>query len=216
MKKLLRIFVIPVITVMLGLTAAEVANAKSGDIKYGYHLGDAFLGCDGHLPTDSPVPVGAGPTCRPEAVAGDTAGAFDGFGGSIAIQGSGELKIDKKGKPKHVSGGGLFAQFFDSGAFSSGTWKAKKLLSFDPYGEGDRSEVPAGWEAGRVLILIQLKPEGGKKVDAVLEIGCRLPGNAGIVGTIEGARVFVDGGLNYNLAADPKSTVFVNLKNLVP
>ena len=39
MKKLLRLFVIPVITVMLGFTAAEVANAKSGDMKYGYHLG---------------------------------------------------------------------------------------------------------------------------------------------------------------------------------
>ncbi len=62
-----------------------------------------------------------------------------------------------------------------------------------------------------IPILIQLKPDGGKKVDAVLEIGCRLPGNMGIFGTIEGARVFVDGGLNYNLPADPKSTVFVNL-----
>ena len=33
----------------------------------------------------------------------------------------------------------------------------------------------------------------------------------GIFGTIEGARVFVDGGLNYNIAADPKLTLFVNL-----
>ena len=219
MKKLLRIFVIPVITAMLGFTAAEVANAGSGDMKYGYHLGDAFLGCgEGTLPTDDPIPATPGtPTCRPEAVAEDSVGAFPGEGGSIAIQGEGELKVSKKGKPQHVNGGGLFAQFDLSGnVFSSGTWKAKKLLSFDAYGEDNETPLPEGWEAGRVLILIELKPEGGKKIDAVLEIGCRLPGNKGIFGTIEGARVFVDGGLNYNLAADPKTTLFVNLQNYVP
>jgi hypothetical protein len=220
MKKLLKFFVIPVVATMLSLTATGVAKAGKGDMKYGYHLGDAFLGCvdESDLPTAPPIDVIAGtPTCRPEAVAGDTAGAFPLKGGSIAIQGSGEIKVSKKGKPKHVNGGGLFAQFDLSGnPTSSGTWKAKKLLSFDPYGEGDRPPLPGGYEAGRVLIRIELKPEGGKKVDAVLEIGCRLPGNAGIVGTIEGARVFVDGGLNYNLAADPKSTLFVNLQNFVP
>ncbi len=217
MRKLLKIFVIAVIATMLGLTTAEVANAGRGDITYVYHLGDAFLGCAGVLPTDPPISVGADPTCRPEAVAEDFAGAFPGEGGSIAIQGSGEIKVSKKGKGKKVNGGGLFAQFDQWGnVFSSGTWKAKKLLSFDAYGEDDVTPLPDGWEAGRVLIRIELKPEGGKKVDAVLEIGCRLPGNKGIFGTIEGARVFVDGGLNYNLAADPKSTLFVNLKNFVP
>jgi hypothetical protein len=220
MKKLLKLFVVPAVAAMLSLTAAGVANAKSGDLKYGYHLGDAFLGCGDVKPTDDPIDAEPGnPTCRPEAVAGDTVGAFDGYGGSIAIQGSGEIKVSKKGKPKHVNGGGLFAQFDHWGnVFSSGTWKAKKLLSFDPYGEDDVTPLPDGWEAGRALILIELKPgtKGGKKVDAVLEIGCRLPGNKGIFGTIEGARVFVDGGLNYNLAADPKSTLFVNLKNFVP
>jgi hypothetical protein len=217
MKKLLKLFVFPVLATVLGLTAAGVANAKSGDMKYSYHLGDAFLGCGEVKPTDDPIPVGAGPTCRPEAVAGDTAGAFDWGGGSIAIQGSGEIKVSKKGKGKHVNGGGLFAQFDHWGnRFSSGKWKAKKLLSFDTYGEDNDTPLPDGWEAGRVLILIELKPEGGKKIDAVLEIGCRLPGNKGIFGTIEGVRVFVDGGLNYNLAADPKSTLFVNLKNFVP
>jgi hypothetical protein len=193
-------------------------------MKYGYHLGDAFLGCiaESDLPTAPPIDVIAGTaTCRPEAVAEDFAGAFPLEGGSIAIIGSGEIKVSKKGKGKHVNGGGLFAQFDQWGnPTSSGTWKAKKLLSFDPYGEGDRPPLPdglpGGFEAGRVLIQIELKPERGKKVDAVLEIGCRLPANAGIFGTIEGVRVFVDGGLNYNLPADPKSTVFVNLKNFVP
>jgi hypothetical protein len=219
MKKLLRLFVIPVMAAMLGLAAAEVANAGPGDMKYGYHLGDAFLGCgEGTLPTDDPIPATPGtPTCRPEAVAEDSVGAFPGEGGSIAIQGSGEIKVSKKGKGKKVNGGGLFAQFDQWGnEFSSGTWKAKKLLSFDAYGEDNTTPFPDGFEAGRVLILIELKPEGGKKIAAILEIGCRLPGNKGIFGTIEGARVIVDGGLNYNLPADPKSTLFVNLKNFVP
>ena len=218
MKKLLRIFVIPVVAAMLGLTAVGVANAGSGDMKYGYHLGDAFLDCGGVLPTDPPILATPGtPTCRPEAVAENSVGAFPLEGGSIAIQGSGELKVSKKGKPQHVNGGGLFAQFDQWGnVFSSGTWQAKKLLSFDAYGEDNTTPFPDGFEAGRVLIRIELKPEGGKKIDAVLEIGCRLPGNKGIFGTIEGARVFVDGGLNYNLPADPKSTLFVNLKNFVP
>jgi hypothetical protein len=141
------------------------------------------------------------------------------LGGSIAIQGGGELKVSKKGKPQHVKGGGLFAQFDENGTeISHGTWKARKLLLFEAYGEGALPPDPmfAGWEAGRVLMLIRLHPAGGKKVNAVLEIGCRLPGNPGIFGTIEGVRVMVDGGLNYNLPADPKSTVFVNLRNAVP
>jgi hypothetical protein len=215
MKRLLKIVVIPVVVIMLSLTATGVAKAGKGDMKYGYHLGDAFLGCGDVKPTDDPILATPGtPTCRPEAVAEDSPGAILGAGGSIAIQGSGEIKVSKKGKPKHVNGGGLFAQFDHSGnVFSSGTWKAKKLLSFDAYGEDNTSPFPPGFEAGRVLMLIELKPEGGKKgkkIDAVLEIGCRLPGNKGIFGTI------VDGGLNYNLAADPKSTLFVNLKNFVP
>jgi len=224
MKKLLRLCVIPVLATVLSLTAASVAKAGPGDMKYGYHLGDAFLGCAGVLPTDSPIAAIPGtPTCRPEAVAEDSVGAFPGEGGSIAIQGSGEIKVSKKGKAQHVNGGGLFAQYDHWGnPMSSGKWKAKKLLSFNPYGEDDVTPLPDGFEAGRVLILIELKPmngkkgKKGKKIDAVLEIGCRLPGNKGIFGTIEGVRVIVDGGLNYNLPADPKSTLFVNLKNFVP
>ncbi len=213
MKKLLRFVVVPVLATALSLTAAGAAKADDDDddIKYAYHLGDAFFGCV-DLPI-VPIPVGSMPTCRPEAVAEDTS-SF-GEGGSIAIQGTGELEVSKKGKPKRVNGGGLFHQFDESGGepISSGTWKARKLLSFDAYGEEepDLSGFPDGFESGRALILIRLKPESGKRVGAVLEIGCRLPGNQGIFGTIEGARVFVDGGLNYNLAADPKLTLFVNL-----
>jgi hypothetical protein len=218
-KRFLPIGTVTIAVLALSLATAGVAEAGSKDMKYEFHLGDAFLGCGDDLPTDGPIAVIPGdPTCNPEAAAEDFAEAFLGEGGSIIIQGGGELKISKKGKPKHVKGGGLFAQFGEDGKMvSSGKWKAKKLLQFDAYGEDDITpSFPDGFEAGRVLMQIRLDPEDGKKVDAVLEIGCRLPGNKGIVGTIEGARVMVDGGLNYNLPVDPKSTLFVNLQNFVP
>ncbi len=224
MKQLLRFFVIPVLATALSLATAGVTKADSGDITFEYHLGDDFLGCEGILPTDPPIPIPRtkrkmppAPTCRPEAVAEDFAGAFPQTGGSIAIQGTGELVVSKSGRPEDVNGGGLFAQFDEGGVLiSSGTWKARQLLLFDAYGEDDVTPLPDGFESGRALIRIRLNPEGGKNVDAVLEIGCRLPGNNGIFGTIEGVRVMVDGGLNYNLPADPKATIIINLQNFDP
>ncbi len=216
MKKLLRFVVIPVLATVLSLTAAGVAKADDDDITFAYHFGDAFLGCAGFLPTDPPVPPDPDDptiaTCRPEAKAETFTMTFPGEGGSIAIQGGGELKVSKRGNPLDVDGGGLFARFDENGRLlKRGTWEARQLLLFDAYGEG--VGLPAGLESGRALIRIRLDPPGGKKVDAVLEIGCRLPGNDGIFGTIEGVRVMVDGGLNYNLPADPSATVFVNLQN---
>ena len=211
-KRFLSVGTVTIAVLALSLATAGLAEAGSKDMKWGYHIGDAFLGCAA-LPTDLPIDAIPGTTtCRPEAVAEDFAGTFP-AGGRIAIRGGGELKVSKNGKPKKVKGGGTFAQWNEIGTeiISSGTWKAKKLLLFEAYGEG--VGPPAGWESGRALMLIRLHPEGGKKVDAILEIGCRLPGNDGIFGTIEGVRVMVDGGLNYNLPADPKSTVFVNLQN---
>jgi hypothetical protein len=208
--------------IALGLASVGVAEAGSKDLEYEFHLGSAsFPGnqCVGVLPTDPPIPVNPGgpANCRPVAVAEDFAGTGT---GSIAIQGEGTLKVSDKGKPKKVKGGGEFAIYSSSDSSgmptSWGTWKAKKLLLFDAYGEDDVTPLPDGFESGRVLMLIRLDPEDGKKIDAVLEIGCRLPGNKGIVGTIEGTRVMVDGGLNYNLPVDPKATLFVNLQNFVP
>jgi len=74
MKKLLTFFIIQVIATVLDLAAAGVAIAGPGNIKYAYHLGDAFPGSAGVLPTDSPIPIPdpVEPTCCPEAVAGDT------------------------------------------------------------------------------------------------------------------------------------------------
>ena len=116
MKKLLKFVVIPVLATVLSLTAAGVAQAGPADVKFGYHFRDAFLGCAGVLPTDPPItltpPIA---TCRPEAEAETFTMTFPGEGGSIAIQGGGELKVSKRGNPLDVDGGGLFARFDENG-----------------------------------------------------------------------------------------------------
>ncbi len=199
---------------VLAFSAATVVDASNKNVRYAYHIGDDFLGCAGVEPTDLPIPTVPGaPSCRPEATAEDIVGLVPG-GGSIAIRGSGTLTVGKNGKPKKkAKGSGTYARFETDGTLvDSGTWKAKNVLLFDSYGTvpPDAPPAPGNFEAGRLLIQIRLDPENGKKVDAILEVGCRLgTGNPGIFGTIEGVRVIVDGGLNYNIVSDPKLTVFV-------
>ena len=139
----------------------------------------------------------------------------------IAIEGSGTLEIDAEDRdPKDVDGGGTFVHTTDtdSGASVSGTWEAKQLLMFESYGPpsdgfiAGNPAVFATWRGGRAFILVHLEYDGdGLEADAILEIGCRLPGADGISGTIEGIRLVIDGGLNFNVAEDPKDTLFVDL-----
>src|SRR5712664_411985 len=59
---------------------------------------------------------------------------------------------------------------------------------------------------------VRLQPDSGAmEVDAVLEVGCHLPGNDGASGTIEGVRLDVRGVLNFNQAIQPRATLFINL-----
>ena len=218
-KRLKPISAASIAVFVVAFSAANVVDASHDDVKYGYHLGDEFLGCAGVKPTDLPpiAAVPGTPSCRPEAMAEPSLGVQVG-GGSIAIQGSGTLTIDKNGKPKKkAKGSGTYARFEADGTtlVDSGTWKAKDVLLFESYGTVPPDAPPASgdFEAGRLLIQIRLDPKkgkkGSKKIDAILEVGCRLgAGNPGIFGTIEGVRVIVDGGLNYNIVSDPKLTVF--------
>lgn len=80
---------------------------------------------------------------------------------------------------------------------------------FDAYGPGI-AVLPDTWNSGRALILVRLKA-GDMEADAILEIGCRLPGSPGIPGTIEGIRLLISGGQNFNMETDPRSTLFINI-----
>ena len=132
---------------------------------------------------------------------------------SITVKGSGTLTIDAAdGKPQIVTGGGFFVHK-TGGDSVLGTWKAKQLLMFETYGPPGAehlAEKPdrAAWRTGRALILVRLVDENGEEADAILEVGCRLPGNSGVSGTIEGMRLVINGGLNFNQVPDRRATLF--------
>ncbi len=132
---------------------------------------------------------------------------------SITVKGSGTLTIGTaNGTPKAVTGGGFFVHKTGEDSVL-GTWKAKQLLMFEtfgPPGAEHLAENPdrAVWRTGRAFILVHLTDENGEETDAILEIGCRLLGNDGISGTIEGMRLVIRGGLNFNQVPDRRATLF--------
>ena len=195
-KPLIQICTVTFVVLAMALNGASAHGGAKRELRYEYHIGDASPACDDVKPTDDPIEVEPGPTCRQEAVAGinPMVPVVQGLpiqlqgGGSIAIQGAGELAVSRKGKPRHVDGGGTYAIFGppikrdNSGKpdlpgrlLESGSWRAKKLLQFDSYGPGKGfpPELSA-WRAGRAIIKIHLRPRRGRKSDAILEVGCRL------------------------------------------
>ncbi len=164
------------------------------------------------VPSTSPVP--ATPSCPDAAIASST-------GQRIDIAGLGMLTLH----PKTINGGGTF--FADALVLGGdpvldgeGTWKAVELLSFKSYGPGD---PPPFVLAGLAMIRIQLLVNETWVADAILTLGCilegaKVPGVEGGVagpgvrgGALEGVRVNVQDGLNFNLEVDPGATVFIDV-----
>ncbi|MFQ6028034.1 MAG: hypothetical protein ACE5Q6_11120, partial [Dehalococcoidia bacterium] len=139
---------------------------------------------------------------------------------TIEMKGEGTLRIGaESGEPKSVDGGGGFVHTVGGESFI-GTWQAKRLLMFETYGPGDPARLAerfpgvdtSAWRTGRVLILVHLMDVAGTiDADAILEMGCRLPGNPGVSGTVEGIRLLISGGLNFNEPADPRGTLFIDM-----
>lgn len=205
MKKLLNFVVFPILattlTVMLSVTGAFASETRT----FIWIAGELLPACD--VPMDPPF-------CPDAAIASST-------GDMIKISGHGELTIH----PKSISSEG--AGTFDADALELGgppvvgTWIATELLSFKSYGPGD--EFGPTVHAGLAMIRIHLLVGGNWVADAVLTLGCILPGakvpggKGGVAdegvrgGAIEGVRVNVQGGLNFNLEVDPSATVFIEL-----
>jgi hypothetical protein len=166
---------------------ASAANAR-GHPTYRYLVGAGFTEvgqvCDGEVP------------CPDAAMASN--------GDTIEMSGEGTLRL-----PHSVSGGGSFLQKDAAGNVRQvGTWTAEALLSFESLGPG--TGTPPTWEGGHALIQVRLvADQGGMKADAVLEVGCELPGNPPV--TIEGVRLTVEDGLDFNQAVEPRATLFINL-----
>jgi hypothetical protein len=164
------------------------ANGSRGHSAFRYLVGSGFteLGqvCDLGIP------------CPDEAIASN--------GDTIELSGEGKLHL-----PHSVSGGGSFLhKDFAGNVQQVGTWTAKRLLSFESLGPG--TGTPPTWEGGRALIRVHLvADEGGLETDAILEVGCELPGNP--PGIIEGVKLKVVDGLNFNQTIEPRATLFINL-----
>ena len=113
--------------------------------------------------------------------------------------------------PKTIMGGGVFSatSLEVGGDPVEGEWTAVKLLSFKPYGASPL--LPDNFHAGNAMIRIALFSGGAWIADAILRLGCRLPQADFPTSTIEGGRVNVQGGLNFNEEVDPRATLFIEL-----
>ncbi len=200
MKRLLHFVVIPVLatalTAMLGLTTASAAST-SGKYRWLAAAGMTELGF---------ACIGA-PPCP------DAAEAMSN-GDIIEITGEGTLRI-QKGKPNWVRGAGSYRHTDENGELVDvGTWTARKLLSFEDFGPS--STLPPEWRQGQAFIRIRMVSDSGDmEAIATLELGCRLrdPVTVTPAGTIEGIRLDVKGGLNFDLEDDPRSTLYLQIND---
>ena len=231
MKRLMILAAIVVASLVVGVLGVSTLAGERGvlaanhTLEYNYHvsIGRPLINarCDQDAPAAMESPDDPFAICPAMAAAGESVSGVTNDQ-SIEMKGNGTLSIDAaNGTPITVTGGGFFVHKSGEGDDEEsvvGSWEAKELLMFETYGPGDAillgDRFPdldtTAWRTGRALIMIHLKDERGEEADAILEIGCRLPGNAGISGTIEGIRLLVGGGgLNFNVPADPRATLFV-------
>jgi len=166
-----------VLLAALIMTGVMGASADSGHREYRFLVGAGDTGfgllCDFGLP------------CPDVAVASN--------GDTIEISGEGTLSIH----PKSVTGAGTFTHNFAGGGSATGTWTATELLSFKSYGPSPAT--PPTFEAGLAKIRVHLvADEGGMEADAILSVGCILPEVKVPGGLFEGARLNIQGLLNFN------------------
>ena len=198
-------------------------SAANHTLEYQYHvsIGRSLINplCDQAAPADAAAPDGSFALCPDMATPGESPSGVANDQ-SIEITGNGSLSVNAAdGTPNTVTGGGFYIHK-SGGEAVVGRWEAKQLLMFETYGPGDANLLAgafpdldtSAWRTGRAIILVSLENERGEVPDGVLEIGCRLPGNDGVSGTIEGIRLVIGGGgLTFNIAADPRSTLFVDM-----
>ena len=167
MKKLLKFVVIPVLAT--ALTALFTVTGVSADSESGVFRWLAAAGL-----TD------VGQLCDLGTPCPDAAMALN--GNTIDITGEGVLTVH----PKTIDGGGRFtATALVMGGDpvrkkDKGTWEAVELLSFKSYGPAipdiTPPDFPGTFLAGLAIIRIHLMVKGDWVADAVLRLGCILPG----------------------------------------
>lgn len=129
-------------------------------------------------------------------------------GDTMEISGEGTLRVgrgdddDDHGGGGSVSGNGSFTHRNDAGdVVGSGSWTARRLLSFKDMGMSD--VLPSNWRAGVARILVRLVSDDGKsKFHGILTVACRLPtSDPGVfVGPdIEAVKISIQGGPNFDI-----------------
>lgn len=120
--------------------------------------------------------------------------------------------------PKSVQGTGFFIHNDENGnLMASGIWTATKLLSFKNYGPAEDPTFPfadgrAGFANIRVHLVADDGPGAGAEFDATLQIRCLLPGNDSTPPSwVEGIRITVQDGLNFNKTVEGGGTLFLDL-----
>lgn len=109
---------------------------------------------------------------------------------------------------KAASGGGDFVHKNAAGVtLATGTWEATKLLSFHDWGPSPLPGFPPLFRAGLAQIRVRLTPAVGAEVDAILRVTCRLEGVTLPPSFVEGFRLNILGGLNFNTQG-PGGTLF--------
>ncbi len=112
--------------------------------------------------------------------------------------------------PKTVEGTGTFTHGAANGdIIDTGTWEATQLLSFKSYGSSNM--VPDGWTAGSANIRVHLVSSGGAEFDAIFMIRCLLPGVVTPPSWVEGIRINVQNGPNFNKTVEGGATLFLAL-----
>ena len=162
------------------------------------------------------------PGCPDEATTGAD---HEGHPGTIELVGEGMLSVEAEDgedfDPKGVTGGGSFRIVHAGHADKVGTWTAKRLVSFVDFGAspcvvGDEPGCDFEFNfptarSGLAVIRVKAVVDGtGEKFDAILQVGCQLPGTGVVNPEFEGIKFEVRGGLNFTESAT-KSTLFVHL-----
>ena len=161
---------IATLILVLAVFGAAGVSADAGANTYEYLVGSGLL-------------CSLGPGACPDVARAPN-------GDTIELAGQGTFSIH----PKSVTGGGTFTHRDAAGnVLGSGTWTATQLLGFHSYGSGAAQGLPSEFTGGLVLIRVHLSAG----FDAILQVDCaigdQIPG-----GAIEGVRLAVQGGLNFN------------------